>query len=156
MREIFIQIPLIKFYFEALFSRLEYKEVAPSYQLIRKNKQQNGIDMIPAGYRNFNSEHVPGKTKLLEFIYGLRRYTFSVTNQVVLFLLRYIPNKLLLIYETIFCYNVYVLHLKMFSIFFHHCSRNRNLNPTYKCSIHWHNLMYCDCQIEYFKHFIGQ
>ena len=57
--------------------------------------------MIPAGYRNFNSEHVPGKTKLLEFIYGLRRYTFSVTNQVVLFLLRYIPNKLLLIFETI-------------------------------------------------------
>lgn len=57
--------------------------------------------MIPAGYRTFNSEHVPGKTKLLEFIYGLRRYTFSVTNQVVLFLLRYIPNKLLLIYETI-------------------------------------------------------
>ena len=56
--------------------------------------------MIPAGYRTFNSEHVPGKTKLLEFIYGLRRYTFSVTNQVVLFLLRYIPNKLLLIFET--------------------------------------------------------
>ena len=57
--------------------------------------------MIPAGYRKINSEHVPGKTKLFEFIYGLRRYTFSVTNQVVLFLLRYIPNKLLLIYETI-------------------------------------------------------
>ena len=56
--------------------------------------------MIPAGYRNFNSEHVPGKKKLLEFIYGLRRYTFSVTNQVALFLQRYRPNKLLLIFET--------------------------------------------------------
>ena len=38
--------------------------------------------MIPAGYRNFNSEHVPGKTKLFEIIYDLRRYTFSVTNYV--------------------------------------------------------------------------
>ena len=60
--------------------------------------------MIPAGYRTFNSEHVPGKTKLLEFIYGLRRYTFSVTNQAALLLERYMPNKLLLIFETIFCY----------------------------------------------------
>ena len=60
--------------------------------------------MIPAGYRKINSEHVPGKTKLFEFIYGLRRYTFSVTNQAALLLERYMPNKLLLIFETIFCY----------------------------------------------------
>ena len=55
--------------------------------------------MIPAGYRNFNSEHVPGKTKLFQFIYDLRGYTFSVTNHATFFLLRYIACKLLLIFD---------------------------------------------------------